>query len=312
MKQFDDISVSVVIPSYNRKAQVIAAARSALNQSLPPVEVIIVDDGSSDGTREVDFSSIDSRIRFIKHAQNKGGGAARNTGIDAAKGKFIALLDSDDVWYEHKLARQMEILRLQDDGATFGASNVERIRAIGAAPYNSRSYRSGENLSEYLLVHKCTFHTSTLVVPTALAQKVRFDERLKRHQDWDFVLRLFDAGARVAYVHESLAVYDCQQVGGRITSLNDVRPTLFWYGLRGAMISPRAKFEFYVRNWMTRHLTQRPREAIQTYLSLAKDYKKGPFTVASYIVLGFAKDAARSLLRLYSSVRASRMLKQTV
>jgi glycosyltransferase involved in cell wall biosynthesis len=304
----DDQTVSVVIPSFNRKSEVLTAVKSALAQSFMPMEVIVVDDGSTDGTREIDFESIDPRIRFIPHKQNKGGGAARNTGIDAAKGKYIALLDSDDIWSENKLEKQLQSLSAMDD-MVFSSCNIERVRSIGSAPYNSRPFQDGEDLSEYLLIHKCTLHTSTLVVPTPLAQKVRFDPSLKRHQDWDFVLRLFEAGAKVRYLHETLAIYDCQQVGGRITSLNDVRPTLTWYDLRDKLISPRAKYEFYVRNWMTRHLVQKPNDAFKTYLSLSENYKSGRLSIAYYIVAGFAKDFARSALRYYSSFRSARAVK---
>ena len=302
----DTLTVSVVIPSFNRKDEVLSAVRSALSQSYSPLEIIVVDDGSIDGTREINFEAVDSRIRFIEHKQNKGGGAARNTGIDAAKGQFIALLDSDDVWSKDKLEKQIRALSAFDDGMVFSSCNIERVRVIGAAPYNSRPYREGEDLSEYLLVHKCTLHTSTLVVPTALAQKVRFDPTLKRHQDWDFVLRLFEAGARLSYLHENLAVYDCRQVGGRITSLNNVSPTLAWYDLRTKLISPRAKYEFYVRNWMTRHIMQDPGGAAKAYSSLAKNYTKGRATVPYYLAMGFIKDLARSALRIYSSYKSGK------
>lgn len=306
----DALTVSVVIPSFNRKDEVLSAVQSVLSQSYLPLEIIVVDDGSIDGTREINFETIDPRIRFIKHEQNKGGGAARNTGIDAAKGKFVALLDSDDVWSNDKLEKQIHALSAFDDDMVFSSCNIERVRAIGAAPYNSRPYREGEDLSEYLLVHKCTLHTSTLVVPTALAQTVRFDPTLKRHQDWDFVLRLFEVGARLSYIHENLAVYDCRQVGGRITSLNDVSPTLAWYDLRTKLISPRAKYEFYVRNWMTRHVMQDPRGAARAYSSLVKNYKNGRASMPYFFALGLVKDVARTALRTYSSYKSGK--KQSV
>jgi len=296
-------TVSVVIPSFNRKAEVLAAVSSALNQSYPPLEVIVVDDGSVDGTRDIDFRAIDERIRFIAHAQNKGGGAARNTGIDVACGRYIALLESDDAWSERKLEKQIDALAKADNDTMFSACNIERIRSIGAAPYNSRPYLEGEDLSEYLLIHKCTLHTSTLVVPTDLAKEVRFDPSLKRHQDWDFVLRLFEAGATLSYVDECLATYDCRQVGGRITSMDDVKPTLAWYELRSHLISPRAKYEFYVRNWITRHLRQDPAGAIKAYTSLADMYKRGRLSMPFYLISGMAKDLARTALRSYSSYK---------
>jgi hypothetical protein len=186
----------------------------------------------------------------------------------------------------------------------FSACNIERVRSISTAPYNSRAYKEGEDLSEYLLIHKCTLHTSTLVVPTELAKEVRFDPTLKRHQDWDFVLRLSEAGAKLTYLDECLATYDCRQVGGRITSMDDVKPTLAWYELRSNLISPRAKYEFYVRNWITRHLRQDPAGAIKAYSSLAGKYKRGRLSTPFYLVSGIVKDMARAALRSYSAYRS--------
>ena len=100
--------VSVIIPTYNRAHLVGRAIRSVLNQTYQDFEIIVVDDGSTDNTEEVVKSFNDPRIRYIRHEENKGAAAARNTGIKAAKGKFIAFQDSDDEWLPKKLEKQME------------------------------------------------------------------------------------------------------------------------------------------------------------------------------------------------------------
>lgn len=96
-------TVSVVIPTYNRAHLVGRAIQSVLNQTYQDFEIIVVDDGSTDNTEEVVKSFNDPRIRYIRHDQNRGGSAARNTGIKMARGEYIAFQDSDDEWLPEKL-----------------------------------------------------------------------------------------------------------------------------------------------------------------------------------------------------------------
>jgi len=93
--------VTVVIPTYNYGRYICETVESALGQTYSPVEIIVVDDGSMDDTRER-LATYGDRIRYI-HQQNRGLSAARNTGIQAARGEFVALLDSDDLWLPDKV-----------------------------------------------------------------------------------------------------------------------------------------------------------------------------------------------------------------
>ena len=105
-----DISVSVVIPTFNREARLSAAIRSVLNQSLTPSEIIVVDDGSTDATENIIKSF--SEVRYI-HQENQGVSQARNHGIRLAEHEWIAFLDSDDEWLPRKLERQWRALDSQ-------------------------------------------------------------------------------------------------------------------------------------------------------------------------------------------------------
>ncbi len=106
--------VSVIVPAYNAQATLAAALRSALQQSLIPLEVLVVDDGSADGTAAV-AETFGSKVRLIRQP-NGGPGSARNTGIRAARGNWIGLLDADDTWLPTKLERQLAL----DDDARIG------------------------------------------------------------------------------------------------------------------------------------------------------------------------------------------------
>jgi glycosyltransferase involved in cell wall biosynthesis len=104
------IAVSVVIPTYNRASLLGRAIKSVLEQTYQDFEIIVVDDASTDNTEEVVRNLRDRRIRYLRHEKNRGGSAARNTGIRAAWGQYIAFQDSDDEWLPEKLKKQMEVL----------------------------------------------------------------------------------------------------------------------------------------------------------------------------------------------------------
>jgi glycosyltransferase involved in cell wall biosynthesis len=123
--------VSIILPTYNRAQLICEAIDSILNQTYQDFQIIVVDDGSTDNTAEV-LKSYIPKIRYIQQ-ENKGPGDARNRGIEDAKGKYIAFLDSDDIWMDFKLEIQVDILeRLTDVGFLFSdfrilKSNEENI-----------------------------------------------------------------------------------------------------------------------------------------------------------------------------------------
>ncbi len=110
--------ISVIIPTYNRAILIKRSAESVLNQTYKNLELIIVDDGSTDNTKEVVDSLKDNRIVYIKQ-ENQGAGAARNKGIDIAKGEYIAFQDSDDVWHLDKLEKQINVLKQNNADIVF-------------------------------------------------------------------------------------------------------------------------------------------------------------------------------------------------
>ena len=103
--------ISIVIPAYNREKTILRCIDSVLKQTYKNIEIIVVDDGSTDKTQEIILSVKDSRIKYVKLEKNSGAQVARNKGIEFADGKWIAFLDSDDMWEEDKLEIQYEILK---------------------------------------------------------------------------------------------------------------------------------------------------------------------------------------------------------
>ena len=100
--------ISVIIPTYNRENSILRSVQSVLNQTYKDLEVIVVDDGSTDNTKEILKSINDKRLRYFKYKKNKGQSFARNYGSKKARGDIICFQDSDDEWLKHKLEFQMD------------------------------------------------------------------------------------------------------------------------------------------------------------------------------------------------------------
>jgi glycosyltransferase involved in cell wall biosynthesis len=196
---------SVVIPVYNR-AQVFAMAlQSVLDQTEQDFEIIVVDDGSTDDPKSAIDRYADSRIRFVRQ-ENKGGGTARNAGIDLARGRFIAFLDSDDWFLPSHLATMRHLLEGTEGIAGYARMIVDRGkgRTFMKPP---RAIRADEHMATYLLCDRGFVPTTTLVVGTSMAKQVRYSEALPYAQDTDFAIRLFLAGCRFVMSEEPGAVW---------------------------------------------------------------------------------------------------------
>jgi len=193
-------AVSVVIPTYNRMKSLPRALESVLRQTFDDIEVIVVDDCSTDGTWSYLQSIADPRLHIIRHETNRGGGAARNTGINAARAELIAFQDSDDEWLVTKLATQLdEYQRVNSPeyGAIYcakithgeGKMGVYGPREVQYMPLPGYEKTSGDISRE--LVRRAMVSTQTLMARKDLLQSIGgFDESLKLGQDWDMTTRL--------------------------------------------------------------------------------------------------------------------------
>ena len=185
---------TVVIPVYNRAHMLRAALESVLAQTFQDFEIIVSDDGSTDEPQRVVEALGDPRIVTVRR-ENRGGGAARNTGIDMAKGRFVALLDSDDVF----LPRHLETLKplLEDTTDTVAYARMEVDRGDGRVFLKPpRAIRPGEDMATYLFCDRGFVPTITVAMNTAIARKVRYSETMRIAEDADFAVRLYLAGCK--------------------------------------------------------------------------------------------------------------------
>lgn len=205
--------VSVIMPVYNGGQLLREAIESALAQTYSPIEIIVVDDGSTDATPEI-LASFGSRIVHIRQT-NSGAAVARNAAMQASSGEYLAFLDADDLWEPEKLATQIAYFEQHPD-VDLVATGWRVNAAVEASDMLGNSTKSttitdidpaisGWIYNELLLL--CVLHTTTVVVRRKLIDRIGyFDPGLRRGQDYDYWLR----ASRVTPIHRldaKLSVY---------------------------------------------------------------------------------------------------------
>lgn len=179
--------VSVVIPTHNRCGFLREAVESVLAQSYAPMEVIVVDDGSTDGTA-VMLGEYAAALTVIRQP-NQGVSAARNAGIRAARGPLIALLDSDDYWLENKVARQVRLFQDQPDAVICQTDEIWIRNGVRVNPRERHTKYAGMIFERTLPL--CLISPSAVMLRRTLLDEVGlFDEELPACEDYDLWLRI--------------------------------------------------------------------------------------------------------------------------
>ena len=206
-------TVSVIIPAYNRLHMLPSAIESVLAQTLKDLEVIVVDDGSTDGTAAQIAQQFGQKVRVERFPENRGRSAARNAGWALAQGEFVAFLDSDDLWHPEKLARQLPSFAnpetvlvhcwasvIDRDGTPLPAQSAELEDAFRVALARGYDYNG-------ITETWCRMYTSACVLRRELLQEIGgFDEGLSNFEDWDLLWRAARIG-QVATISEPLLHY---------------------------------------------------------------------------------------------------------
>lgn len=240
--------ISTVIPTYRRPQLVLGAVRSALNQTFVDQEIIVVIDGPDSETQEALRQFEDPRLRVIVLPKNSGGSVARNVGVEAAQGEWIAFLDDDDEWMPNKL-------QLQYDVATKSEAEFPLVacKAVVRSPHGEfcwprRLPGATEDITDYILVRRTPFsgetllQTSTFLTKRGLLSKVKFREGLRRHQDWDWVLRARRVkGFKLEYIALPLVVW---RIEYRNAEWVEWRESAEWIAANKDLVSRRAYGSF--------------------------------------------------------------------
>ena len=278
---------SVVIPVHNRANTIAPTLASVQAQTDGDWECIVVDDGSADGTElEAVIASLgDSRIRCIRQP-NGGGGAARNTGIRAARGRYVAFLDSDDFFVPGKLAACREYLRAHPGQAIY--SQVYADRGVGrmwARP--DRAIRPDEDVGEYLFVANQLIQTSSIVLPREAALATLFDPALRKGQDLDFCLRLQRDGVRFVMLPEPLAIWTDYADAGRTSHIQGYQQPLDWLQRSRELLTRRAYLGYRAT-------------VLAYYMARSRPFRAALDLLLGLVTAGVApKVIARQVLRSY-------------
>lgn len=260
-------SVSVVIPCFNPDSLLIDAVSSVLSQGDNIAEVILVNDQSTDVDSLRFFSeacALSERVRIIEQNPRAGAAAARNLGVRHAKSALVAFLDADDKWLPGKLVKQWAVISQQAESLGnrwYSTSNVICRRGgmdtvanqLSTTEAHSDSFR----VSDFLLAQDGCLQTSSIIAPRELLLECPFDPSLRRHQDWDLIIRMQVAGARLIYIEEPLSVYNLGTDRKRISlSPNALNNTLYWFRKIRSIV-PDELLQIYFFNHLINRTTAR-------------------------------------------------------
>lgn len=243
--------ISVVIPTRGRPHLVLRAVRSALDQTLSPIEVVLIVDGPDDVTVDALRRVGDPRLKILELPDNVGPSDARNAGVAEARGTWIAFLDDDDEWLPRKLEVQIRAAKLSRYVSPIVTSRFIARTPNGEFVWPKRLLKPSEPVSEYLMVRKGLFLGETWIGgPTILARaellrRVPFKSGLRVHEDWDWVLRASKTeGVGIEFVPDPLTICYIQEGRESASASQGWRSSLAWIQASRDLVTPRAYVSF--------------------------------------------------------------------
>lgn len=189
--------ISVIIPTYGRPRFLKRTIQSVLDQTFQNLEVFVIDDNDPNTTEREETESVmtsfsDERLHYLKHLHNLNGSAARNTGIEQARGKYIAFLDSDDEYMPERLEKCFKVMEAADEMVAGVYTGCE-FRRSGKTYHTMTEVNAGNYLVDTLA---CTFNLGTgsnLFIRKKVVDEINgFDPSFLRHQDYEFLVRVFE------------------------------------------------------------------------------------------------------------------------
>ena len=247
--------VSVVIPSRNRPELVGRAVRSALNQTLQRIEVIVVIDGPDQRTVQTLAQTDDPRLRVVSLEELVGAQEARNVGVRMARGPWVAFLDDDDEWLPTKLERQLEAARASRWPHPLVSCGLIAETPEGNFEWPRREPNNSELLAEYLFLRKdherseIWLQTSTLMTTKALLMRVPW--RKCMHEEWDLLLRASAAeGTGLVFASGTLVIWHSDSGTDRLSQqVGTCRTHVEWFHSVRDLVGPRPYASFLLSTY---------------------------------------------------------------
>ncbi|MCO4322416.1 glycosyltransferase family 2 protein [Aliidiomarina quisquiliarum] len=256
--------VTIITPSYNSSIFILKTLKSVTSQSFDNWEMIIVDDCSSDNSVEViqSFADQDPRIKLIQLAENSGAAVARNTAIEAAKGRYIAFLDSDDAWSPDKLAKQLAFMQANDYPFTFAA--YDKVDEAGKV-FGHVGVPDKVTYSD--LLKSCSIGCLTAMYDTEFFGKV-YMPLIRKRQDLGLWLKLLKKTKYAYGLNETLGFYKVRKDS---ISANKKSAALFtWRLYRDIEKLSLPKASYYFSHYAVRGLLRTKYPGVARFLGILK------------------------------------------
>jgi glycosyltransferase involved in cell wall biosynthesis len=238
--------VSVVIPTHNRSGQLKRAIDSVLAQTHRNLEIIIVDDASTDNTQDVVAAFRDPRIRYVRRDENRGASVTRNIGIQVSTGAYIAFLDDDDEWEPEKTEEQLKLLGRYD-----AVVCTYRMDHRGVAITVKHGARTAVELDDLRQGFFLGASTSALMARGDVLKQIPFDESLPRLEDWDLCIRIAQSYT-IGYLNKSLFRYNDGEHSRKSNSVARLKADELERELR---VFHKHRL-FFGRKWFKRHMCE--------------------------------------------------------
>lgn len=269
--------VSVIIPTYNRADMISGAIFSALNQTYSNLEIIIVDDASTDNTSDIisEIRQENARIHYVRLEENAGAANAINQGLKKVSGSFIAFLDSDDEWVSDKIEKQIYLLRSSSSAVGLVGCNAFLMNESGKilGEYKTKIKFAGY---PHLLRKNYLLSNSSIMIKKELIEVVgERDSKIKIIYDWDYWLRSLVKGYMVAVVNEPLLKYR----------------------IHNQSLSRGSKDNLYLKEFL--YLLEKHKEL---YMSNKKQYGKALLYICEIYLLGGDRKSAARTVKLASKI----------
>ena len=268
---------SIVIPTYNRAKSVLDTLNSCFEQTCTDLEVVIVDDGSSDNTLEVLKAIEDPRLVIVEQ-ENAGPAAARNHGMRRATGDYIAFVDSDDCWYPEFLETANQAFEEHGNVLIYGQIIVDR----GVGRYwikPDRALGAEESIYDFLYVHGGFIQTSTMIIPRSLSESVQWDESVTFGDNDQFAIDCWHTGIAFHMLSKPYTLYSDVISDDALSQLPIYDSTskayvnfFTWMDTQKAIMSPKAWAGFQARFTSVGLARKAP---IQSFKLLWQGYRAG-------------------------------------
>jgi glycosyltransferase involved in cell wall biosynthesis len=270
------MTVTVIIPTHNREKEISRALKSVFAQTYPVHEVIVVDDGSNDGTVSTVKAKFPS-VQIIQFKTNVGGSVARNTGAKKARGELISFLDSDDEWLPDHLADSINFLvRTNADGVYRNFFN-ERNGIRTEIPFVNDYFQKTRIGNLILGNSRFDARTSTFVFRRETFLKVGFDEKLRKHQDWDLAIN-FSKSFCFNFLNNPTVVIHLSNSYSRMSSKLNHSSSIYFAEKNRHLVSSEAMFLFAFKLAHRCEMNGEPNSSKNVYLDICRKSVEGvPF-----------------------------------